>query len=472
MLKFYINTNQFESNMEDLINNDFQKTNLLIFLKYLVKILKEYDDSYSSNSFKINLSLLFSFLRKKNVEEAIESKDYFYLSIKELQKEFPDEKILNELSIVWKQKYDFFKIRFLKQIKDLEIPVTQRNNANLLDERTNLAIDFKKNNINENNIQAYIKKNDNLITTQLNSLIKSIGLEEKNINTFKEIFFNLSNVDEMVALIMVIKEINTEILDIIDYYNQRHNSKDIMNDMTETLEGIAKNDSFYEKLKNILNSKVVKDYFKYKRNFSGLYETEVTDKDDCDVNLSSAYEEFMKKLCEDKNWFFNLIRYKSLPLGKRAFVNENLKIFLNPLYIHVTKVIDMNEKNEFNDLEKILTSYLIIIFIHEIIHLLKFIKAKKDKKEYNDLSHLPSTPKQKEGGEVFINYLFKKPIINRISLEQCEELLNLENWNDSNKLYKIFEKDAFEKGQKPSLAINFYLSEKKPKKKKGWFNMN
>ena len=87
------------------------------------------------------------------------------MSIKELQKEFPDEKILNELNLVWNQNYNFFKIRFLKQIKDLEIPVTQRNNANLIDERTNLAIDFKKNNINENNIQAYIKKNDNLITT-------------------------------------------------------------------------------------------------------------------------------------------------------------------------------------------------------------------------------------------------------------------------------------------------------------------
>ena len=245
-----------------------------------------------------------------------------------------------------------------------------------------------------------------------------------------------------------------------------------MNDLTETLEGISKSNSFYEKLKNILNSKVVKDYFKFKRNFSGLYETEVTDKDNCDVNLSSSYEEFMRKLCEDKNWFFNLIRYKYFPLGKRAFVNENLKIFLNPLYIHVTKVIDMSKKDELNDFEKILTSYLIIIFIHEMIHLLQFIKAKKDKKEYNDLSNLPSTPKQKKGGEVFINYLFKKPIINKISLEQCEELLNLENWNDSYKLYKIFEQDVFEKEHKPSLAIKFYLSENKAKKKKGWFNMN
>ena len=79
-----------------------------------------------------------------------------------------------------------------------------------------------------------------------------------------------------------------------------------------------------------------------------------------------AYDEFMKKYCEDKNWFFNLIRYKYLPSGKRAFVNENLKIFLNPLYIQVAKIIDMNKEDDINGLKKILTSYLIIIFIFNI----------------------------------------------------------------------------------------------------------
>ena len=120
----------------------------------------------------------------------------------------------------------------------------------------------------------------------------------------------------------------------------------MMNDMTGELDNIAKSDVFYEKLKNVLNSRVIKNYYKYKRKFSGLYDTVITDMDDCDVNLLGAYDEFMKKYCEDKNWFFNLIRYKYLPSGKRAFVNENLKIFLNPLYIQVAKIIDMNKEDD------------------------------------------------------------------------------------------------------------------------------
>jgi hypothetical protein len=285
--------------------------------------------------------------------------------------------------------------------------------------------------------------------------------------------FKLTDADEIVNLIMIIKEIGSEIIEIMIYYNLKNNKtiKNIINDMTGELENIAKTDIFYEKLKNVLNSSIVKNYFKYKRKFYGLYDTIITDKDDCDVNLMGAYNTFMKKFCENKNWFFNLIRYKFLPSGKRAFVNENLKIFLNPLYIHVTKVIDANKEEDINNLKKILTSYLIIIFIHEIIHLLKFVKAKEEGLKYDDLSKLPSTPQQKDGGEVFINYLFKKPIINEITLAQSEKLLDINNWNDINKLYEIFDKNNCNENNKSIMSIKFYLSGN-PKKKKGWFNMN
>ena len=95
---------------------------------------------------------------------------------------------------------------------------------------------------------------------------------------------------------MVIKEINSEIFDIIIYCNQSNNSKDIINDLTDN---------------------------------------EVTEKENCDINLSKTYDEFIENFCKDKNLFFNLIRYKNFLLGKRAFVSEYLKIFLNSLYIHV-----------------------------------------------------------------------------------------------------------------------------------------
>ena len=363
--KFYININQFEENIEDLVNENFKKDNFIIFLKYLIKILDEYELSYNSVAFKINLSILFSFLRKKNVEETIESKDYFYLSIKELQKEFPNEEIKNQIETIWKEKYNVYKLRFLKQIKDLEIPKSQQDNTELIEQKDNLVIDFKKDNINENNIDTYITNNDNLIIAQLQYLIKKSGSNEKNLDDFKNILFKLDDFDEIVGLVMAIKEIGVDIDDIMNYYSLRNsiNIKDLLNDMTGKLNDIINTDIFYDKLKSVLNSKSVKNYFQYKRKFAGLYDTIITDTDNCDVNLKSAYNEFMKHFCGDKNWFLNLIRYKNLPTGKRAFVNENLKIFLNPLYIHVTRINEENKKKAINDLKKILTSYLIIIII-------------------------------------------------------------------------------------------------------------
>ena len=40
------------------------------------------------------------------------------------------------------------------------------------------------------------------------------------------------------------------------------------------------------------------------------------------------------------------------------------------------------------------------MILHEIIHLLKFMKAKEEGLKYDDLSKLPSTPQQKDGGGV------------------------------------------------------------------------
>ena len=102
--KFYISGRHTEINLLDLLNDRFEKENLVIFLEYLIKILEIYPDSYKSSAFKINLSILFAYLRKKNVKDTVESKDYFYLSIKELQNEFPNEEIKEKISLIWENE--------------------------------------------------------------------------------------------------------------------------------------------------------------------------------------------------------------------------------------------------------------------------------------------------------------------------------------------------------------------------------
>ena len=48
-------------------------------------------------------------------------------------------------------------------------------------------------------------------------------------------------------------------------------------------------------------------------------------------NLSEEYNKFMDLLNDDL-FFINLFRLKYLPLGIKAFVNYNLKIFVNSLH--------------------------------------------------------------------------------------------------------------------------------------------
>ena len=50
--------------------------------------------------------------------------------------------------------------------------------------------------------------------------------------------------------------------------------------------------------------------------------------------------------------------------------------------------------------------------------------------KFEKIEELPSTPKMKEGGKMFINYLFGKPVIKKIDEKQANQIINVSNWND------------------------------------------
>ena len=108
-------------------------------------------------------------------------------------------------------------------------------------------------------------------------------------------------------------------------------------------------------------------------------------------------------------------------------------IAVNPLFIKKSNLFLEKENKDIK--KKILSSYLIILLIHEIIHLLKFLK----KSNFEKIEDLPSTPNGKEGGEMFINYLFGNPIITKIKEYQSDKILDINNWKDLSKLRDIFQ---------------------------------
>ena len=108
-----------------------------------------------------------------------------------------------------------------------------------------------------------------------------------------------------------------------------------------------------------------------------------------------------------------------------------MRIIINPLFIELSNSL----KNDYEKTKEILKAYIIIILIHEVVHLLKFLK-----KTFS-FKNIPQTPKNKEGGEIFIEYLFGLSKINNIGYEQAKMINDLNNWNNNHNLHKIFEKD-------------------------------
>ena len=89
--------------------------------------------------------------------------------------------------------------------------------------------------------------------------------------------------------------------------------------------------------------------------------------------------------------------------------------------------------------------------------------------QYNNI---PQTPKRKEGGKMFINYLFNVPMICSINYKQALLINKPENWNKPELLSNIFKEQRkwYEENKKTKIedislpqpkeedSISFYLS--------------
>ena len=237
-------------------------------------------------------------------------------------------------------------------------------------------------------------------------------------------------------------------------------------DFTICLKKIIEDESFQEDLIKILNSSSVKNYFLNARRFSEnsyqiefIAENQIVDGED-DL-LKDGYNRLMNWLRIDKNFLAKIVIYKFLPKYRRAFVDPNMRIVINPVYFEFSESLNENKRDE------IFRAYLFIIIIHEIIHLVKFMKE-----ESFPFDILPKTPKSKEGGKMFINYLFNLPVIYYITAKQAEIINNPENWNDDKLLASVFKEqqewyemnkknkddDSIRPSCKDNDSISFFLS--------------
>ena len=303
-------------------------------------------------------------------------------------------------------------------------------------------------------------------------LYKEKKQQIKNHLFYSELFkIDLNNINDCIYLLHFQENLYKE----SEFYDTDEEFKKLIsrretNDFTENLKKIIEDESFIKDLKEILNQEFVKDYFEKARKFlneedEDNYDISFIEKEKVikgqDDFLKDGYDRF-KSFINTKNDFFSkLFIFKYLPKYRRAFVDPNMRIIINPIYFELSESLDEEKRDE------IFRAYLLIIILHEIIHLVKFMNEKSI-----SYKNILQTPKRKEGDKMFINYLFKTPMIYSINCKQASIINKPENWNKPELLSDIFkeQKEWFEnniKNKKEDIniphpkeenSINFYLS--------------
>ena len=434
--------------------------NIYIYLNYLKYLIndKKVDNLYKNKSIKLDISTIFGFFLHGFNDKLIGFSEYFLLNVKELEKEYnilcknfttPFDKPWKNEAKTTIEKLKNKKIIYIENaiITTLNL-YSKQNKFNSFDDlsrkRKNFQDDKKILTIPELH-EKYVEGCD-YIDEYLDIKFKGCS------NSKKDLMKNYYFYSEILSINT--GDVETSVL-FLDFYNINNCFGNALNidgefknyiekfklideakkDYTHQIKEILDNKDFIEKLKSILKSNAVKTYLENKRKFfENSFNVELVqgEGDKYDDNLKNEYSYFIELFEKDVNFFKKLIVFKYLPKNMRAYVIPYMRIALNPLFIETSDSLEENIEIQKN----ILTSYLIIILIHEIIHLLKFFK--REKIYFNAI---PGTPLSKEGGKVFINYLFGVSIVNSLTYEQSQKINDINSWNDIDILRNIFQND-------------------------------
>ena len=275
-----------------------------------------------------------------------------------------------------------------------------------------------QNNINQNDLNQYLdlkkKKYKRMYLSSLTEVLK--WNFDNEINIFSLVDYNITY------------DIPCEFENIDNYKKKIENLE--QENILKIINEIFNDDTFYDYYFSIMRNNIIKKFFT-----SNLYLEEnskefnfITDKNENSECFEIIYNDFLQEY-DNKNEgykkFKNLIILKILPNGDRAYTIRPLKkIVINPAQFYMGK--DLKE----DDIKTILKSYLLIVILHETEHFFRLLN--KTKKVF-DL-----TPRGKEGGRLFIKYLFGVYSINHINVNQSKEVLNYDNWKDHQEIKKIF----------------------------------
>ena len=256
---------------------------------------------------------------------------------------------------------------------------------------------------------------------------KDKKIEKTSFNIFYNLYLNKVTQNEYQLI-----DLNTE------QKKNDINNKSIYNYMKD----IFNNKDFLTLIEKIIKSKVMDEAYK---------EIEQLDKKDKmkssinDYNIYNYYLKFIKDLneiLEKKNIFILMKISKRF----RGICFRFLKIIIN-----TEDIVFINNNYNEEQINELLSAYLIFVIIHEFYNFLKRIYNINVDKE------IAITPRENEGGKEIIKLLFNHYLLNRkIILSQAKYILNIKNWE--NKSLKDFKNDYLNIKTEPEDKSIVYLS--------------
>ena len=477
-----------------LPKSSFAINGLLNLLNFILNILQNYKEAYKNDKIKFLINILCEILTGKS-KKIINNVIFYQASIFELKNEFKElnyneHKIIKKINEIFKEKalkkiervkndlfdyiihiYDVSTFNLTENINDEINKYSKIINNKSIEEKNKILeiideLGNKKKDIKNTFLKfKQIKKN----YKNSNELIDNCIKKEKIFNYFKEFssyYYKKLNksIEEKYILnnillpsgIFNIDLTNQEDLNIIydieynkkyefddnfieienTFYEKYLKIKEEINEFKKSksyeneINNIIYNDNFMKEFYNILNSDSVTFYLNNKRKYDDLFNYNVNiilDKNkEADDNLKDQFQQFLSDTKNNYSKFRKLIIVKQLGFKIKSLVDSSMRIFINPI-LNFSK--ECNEEQR----ESILKSYLKLLLLHELINLLKYYPI-NDK--YPEITSI--TSREKENEELFIYYLFGQTVIYKINCSQSKEINNISNWNNIDKLKKIF----------------------------------
>ena len=374
------------------------------------------------------------------------------------------ENLINQISDFYSKEENLIFANYISEVEDfyIEKNIDKEFLNKIKQEYLHSEFNYNfKNNISSN--EKHLENLDNFINQR-----------NKHYNKMKYTFckeiikFNLNKENNIFVLVKFIASNNLLGIKNLQKQIENLNTDKIKNLIKE----ILNENDFYDKYFSILKCDIIKKFFT-----SHITTDEKNDefhlqkeKSKDSENFSDIYFNFIQKYDKKEdnyNEFKKLIILKILTNGDRAYTLKIFKkIIINPSQFYIGEDI----KEEIN-IKAIIKGYLMVILLHETEH---FFRAFDNSKNY-----FPKTPREKEGGRMFIKYIFDVQSINHINFEQANKIFCEDIWKSHEEVKKIFSgqlEDVDEENIGDFLlnyfknSISFYSSRQKIGKQKKYVN--